>query len=78
MDTTLLLEAQGRPARRPRRLLWRSRVVGGPRRVGWPLRKVLSTGLACGALGMVVYPGQVVSPSKRTHQRPNFRRSKQA
>jgi hypothetical protein len=54
VDTTLSLEVQGRPGRRPRRLAWRFRVAR-EKRMGWPLRKVLSTGLACGAVGTVVY-----------------------
>ena len=55
VDTTLSLEAQERPARRPRRSLWRFRVVAGERRRGWPLRRVLAALLPCGGLGMVVY-----------------------
>jgi uncharacterized membrane protein YbhN (UPF0104 family) len=55
VDTTLLREAQGRPARRPRRPLWRSRVVDRARRMCGPLRKVLCTLIPCGALGTVVY-----------------------
>jgi hypothetical protein len=43
-----------RPARRPRRLPWRCRVAGERRR-GWPLGRVLSTVVPCGALGMVAY-----------------------
>jgi hypothetical protein len=55
VDTPLLRETQGRPARRRRWPLWRSRVVDGARRMSEPLRKVLCTLIPCSALGTVVY-----------------------
>lgn len=52
VDTTLLAEAQERLACRRS---WRWRGVCGERRVGWPLRRVLSRLLPCVGLGVVVY-----------------------